>query len=155
MSLLQIGSIAIRGQGHRGIFYQFTGRRTNLTSRAGGSATAACAGNERCVDSYLDSYRMYTQGGCVGGLSVAQQLLRDLEEEVCPGSGAKAYFRRRRTADALLEIYRIRSATFDEVLLELNFTQKRTMAVDVQFELEPIPAAEETSVISGDLTVTP
>lgn len=154
MSLLQIGSIAIRGQGHRGIYYQFTGRRTNLTSKlSGGSAASACAGNERCVDSYLDSYRMYTRGNCV--LSVAQQLLRDLEAEVCPGSGVKAYFRRRRTEDALLEIYRIRSATFDEVMPELNFTQKRTIAVDVQFELEPIPTAEETDVISGDLTVTP
>lgn len=151
MSLLQIGSIAIRGQGHQGIFYEYLGRRTNLVSQS--NSAGACAAGGVCVDSYRDSYRMYTRGNC--SLAAAQQSLRDLEAEVCPGTGVKAYFRRRRTEDALLEIYRIRSATFDEVLPQFNFSQKRTISMDVVFELEPIPAAEETSVISGDLTVTP
>lgn len=149
MSLLQIGAFELHGQGHRGVFYERIRQRVNLLS-----SLACNAVGETCVDFWEEQYRFYIRGN--GALSRAQELQAELWTELCGiGVGGRPYLRRRVTEDANLEIRKIRSGKLEETDFVLQFTQCRTIALDVTFELEPIPAAEETDVIAGDLTVEP
>lgn len=151
MSLLQIGSFRIRGQGNHGVFYERTGHRVNLLGTS--SARRACVDTSQgCIDSHEDRYRIYIRGN--GALSVAQATKALIEQQLCPETG-QAYFRRRETEDALLEIFRVRSGKLEHTDFRFQFTHCRTIALDATFELEPIPAGELTDVVTNDWVVTP
>lgn len=150
MSLLQFGTYAIWGQGHRGVFYERLRQRVNLSSKVTGGNCSDSTG--ACIDTIEEQYRLYIRGN--GALATAQAVRNSIWAEICTGS-ARSYFRRRMTEDALLEIYKIKSGKMEETDFRLQFTQCRTISMDVTLELEPLTEAEESDVIAGDLTVEP
>jgi hypothetical protein len=149
VSLLQIGSFAIHGQGHHGIFYERVGHRVNLKS---GVSRGACAPGGLCIDSEEDRYRISFRG--CGSMAAAQNVMTQLWAQICPEEG-HSYFRRRITEDANLEVYRLRSGKIELSDFRFQFTPQRTLVADVTLEWEHLPAAELSSVVSGDIEVGP